>query len=225
MARPTKKEAVSKRLEKTLTGRRYGSNQLTKAEDELIYQLTQSLGNKSEVARQMGVTNKTVYASLARTERKKSPTQLQEMRQIAAHALTESIDDQTHRILDSISDDDLKSGRIEIKDKDGNVVDYKYYGPSLLQKTTSVGILTDKLRVLRDLQKEVGNDLGSGALLMPESADQLLAAIKSRVESIQVLQVNLRKDHPDLATRLEPIMEIQAEAEAVVNDARFPFDK
>lgn len=198
---------------------------LSKADDEVVYQTALALESKAEAARQLNIPERTVHRAIARVESRKTAAQLEESRKNAAAALTSAVEEQTHEILESISEDDLKSGRIAIKDKNGEVVDYKYYGPSLLQKATSVGILTDKLRVLRDMENSVGKDLGSGALMMPEDADKLLSAIKNRVESIQVLQVNLRRDHPELATRLEPLMEVPAEVIPNADDERFPFDK
>ena len=45
---------------------------------------------------------------------------------------------------------------------------------------------------------------------MPESVDQLIAGIKNQIQSIQVLNVNFKRDEPDLVTRIEQAMPAEA---------------
>ena len=81
----------------------------------------------------------------------------------------------------------------------------------------SGGIFTDKISILRKLERDTAQEQQSGQLLMPEGVAGLLQGVKRQIKSIQVLNVNFREDEPELATRLDAAMEV-AEVSASTAD-------
>lgn len=190
-----------------------------------MYQAYLALGNKSAAARSLGVSKETMHRVIREIEQNADPKKLQETREMISAQLTNKLHESTNAIIDSIKPEDLESGRIKRHDEEGNLVSVKEYGPSLLQKVTAAAIMTDKMKVLADYSRAIDQDRRSGEILMPESHEQLISAIKSRIKSIQVLNVNFREDNPDLATRIEAVAEVAAvEATEPDEDPRLDFD-
>jgi len=205
-------------------GRGHG---FTIPEREAIYQAYLALGSKIAVARSLGLGKSTVHKVIREIEANAEPLDLEKAREKMSLHLTGRLHETTNQILDSIKPEDVDSGRIPIRDAEGNLKGYTYFGPSLLQKATTVGIFTDKMKVLADYSRAVATDQASGTLIMPETAAQLISAIRNRVASISVLNVNFKNDNPDLATRLEQVMEVAAIEETTTNgtdSGRFDFD-
>jgi len=201
-------------------GRGHG---LTTPEREAIYQSYLALGNKSATARAMGVTPTTVYNVIKAIESTKDPKVIEGQKQAMADTLTERFYESTEQVLDSLTPEDLESGRIPIHNSKGELVGYTHYGPSLSQKAIAAGIFTDKLRVLRDYSRAIAEDNQTGKLLMPESIEQLITAIKHRVTNISVLKVDFREDNPDLATRLDALVEVEQADAPTEDNGRLDF--
>lgn len=208
-----------------LVRRRSKNERLNDAQMETIYTVYQATRNKAKTARECGVSQNAVYRVIAHVESNLPVQKQQALAKEGAAVMKEVVTDKAYEILESISEDDLKSGRIEERNAKGEITGYRYFGPNLLQKATAIGILTDKVKVLHDLGRGVSEDVASGGLMMPETADQLLAAIKNRVSSISMLQINLRKDNPDLATRVQDVTGMEIPDGVVEElDPVAPFD-
>jgi len=186
-------------------------NGLTLPEKEAIYQAYLALGSKSAAARSLGVSKNTVTKICAEIERSLPPEKIKEARERMSVNLTGRYHETTLQILDSIKPEDMESGRIPEFNSKGEIVGYRYFGPTLVAKATVAGIFTDKIRVLADYEKAIGKDQQSGQLMVPETIDQLIEGIKRGVESIQVLNVNFRKDEPELASKLATAIPVEAE--------------
>ena len=114
--------------------------------------------------------------------------------------------------MDSISAVDIESGRIARKDKDGNIVGYTYYGPSLVQKATGVGILVDKSRVLQDYEKALQIDTASGQLMMPGDFASLRNSIDGKIKELNLINIQFATDNPSLVRETQ---ELVAEIDAM----------
>jgi len=131
-------------------------------------------------------------------------------------------------IIDSISPEDLQSGRIPIYKKakdpetgeETQVFDgYKYWGPRLVEKATAAGIFQDKARVSRDLERTLDESTGSGELLMPQSVEELENAIRQGAKELTFLNVKFQDEDADLATQIDStLLAVQQAREAEVED-------
>ncbi len=205
-------------------------------EREAMYQSYLVLGNKAAVARQFGTNNATIGRIVSEMEIDLSPDERKKRQTAVSDQLANRFYATTVQILDSIKPEDIESGRLPIYkfDKDGNVqlgpdgnpiiLEYKYFGPKITEKAIASGIFTDKLKILRDLERAAAADQQTGGLLLPEGAQQLIAAIQGKIESIEVLKMNFRQDVPDLVTRIDKAMEVANVAAAdVTPDAGIDF--
>jgi hypothetical protein len=207
-------------LRRAKNGKRQGRGlNLTLPEQEAIYQSYLALGNKSAVARQFDIHPVTVLKVLRRMNERLSPEEQRERQAAITDQLKGRYYQTTSQIIDSIKPEDLESGRIEVKDSKGEIVGYKEFGPSLVAKATAAGIFTDKIRIISDLERATAQAQQSGELLMPDGVNQLLQAVRGKIQSISVLNVNFREDNPDLATRLDTAMQVAEVEQAEVGAA------
>lgn len=223
MAKQKKEKQEPALVREEHRGRGHG---LTEPEKWAIYQAKLALGSQAAAARSLGVSAATVRKVCTDIEATADPKVLQQTREMISAQLTAKLHESTNAIIDSIKPEDLVTGRIETHNAEGKLIGVKEYGPTLLQKATAAAIFTDKMKVLTDFSKAIDQDRREGDLMMPESRDQLLHAIKNRIKSIQVLNVNFREDNPELATRLDAVAEvatIDAEPESD-GDSRLNLD-
>ncbi len=172
---------------------------LTDSQREGIIQVYAITGNKREVARQLGIAESTVYKVLG--EVAKQPSTLRNARAQATHDLAGRAHRAAEEILDSIGPADFESGRIVEKDKDGNVKNVRLWGPSLLQKVTSVGILTDKTRTLHDLQEQL--QLAGGnidTMPLPADLDSAIRQVAVKIKRLRIMDVQFEEKQPDTLT-------------------------
>jgi len=205
--------------------RKRGKNaRLTPAEREAFYQTVLALKNVAAACRAHGISRPT-GDKIIRDMKAVIPIPEQlAMEKKMEVALRERTVGLANTLLDHIKPEDMESGRLPIYDSQGKLVGYKEFGPSLLQKVTSFAITTDKVKVLADLQRAADQDISSGNLLIPDNADQLLKAIQGQVKSLQILQVNMREEAPDLQTRIDTAMEVDRVEAEDVTDKPLSFD-
>jgi len=148
--------------------------------------------NKKETAERCGVSVPTVYNVIEKMESKKSSEVVKKAaEEMAAEALTKT-QMKADMVLDSISPTDVDSGRFPVRNKDGEITGYKYFGPSAAQKALTYGILTDKVKVIADYQRSMAQDVNDRRLMMPSDVRDLLSAVRGKIESISVLNVKVR---------------------------------
>ncbi len=168
---------------------------LTDVQREGVLQIYAITGNKRETARQLGVSESTVYNVLR--DARKSPSQLRVARSQATQELAGRAHRAAEEILDSIGPADFESGRIVQKDADGNVTNVKLWGPSLLQKVTSVGILADKTKSLHELQEQLINTQGTvDSMPLPADVDSAIKQIASKVKRLRIMDVQFQDAVP-----------------------------
>lgn len=184
--------------------------QLTPTDKEVIHQTYAATGNKSETARRCSVAVGTVHRVLKQAGEDGTP--IKQARSDAAVALANKLHVRAEELIDSISDEDIESGRIRLEDKTGKFLGYKYFGPSLLQKATAVGIIVDKASVVQTYEKGLQSDILQGKLLLPEDIEGLKSAIEGKVKELNVLNIRFADENPTL---LKETQEIVAEVERI----------
>jgi hypothetical protein len=173
---------------------------LTDVQREGIIQMYAITGNKTETARSLGVAVSTVY-NVLREANARATHEVRKARQMATQDLAGRAHHAAEKILDSIGPADVESGRIVQKDEDGNITNVKLWGPSLLQKVTAVGILTDKTKTLQDLQEQLALEAGSAnAMPLPADVDSAIAQIASKVKRLRLLDVHFEDSQPESIT-------------------------
>lgn len=177
---------------------------------EQIVQTFALISNKAETARRCGVTEKTVSKYINKVQ----PAAILEERAKALRELSGTAHIKAKDILDSIKPDDLDSGRFEIKNAKGEIVGYKYYGPSLMQKVTSAAIAIDKVKVLSETESILKDGRASGELIVPGDIRALIHGIRGKIKGLSILDVRFAEENPDLSQRIQDKL---AEAEAVAN--------
>lgn len=210
---PRKKRLAQKLPKGTRKGQNIGFD-----EHEEILQLFAVTGNKTEVARKMGITRQTVANHVRRAEEE---GRLAKVRERALTELAGRVHGKALQVLDSITPADMESGRLPIRDRDGNLVGYRQYGPSLMQKVTSAAILTDKIKVLQDCRQDLENAANTGvaALPIPENVQDALGQIKQRISRLRILDLQFENKNPETASKLQDIA-----AQAGLQDEAIPAD-
>lgn len=188
-------------------GKHHG-RELSPKEQEELFQVYAVTGNKRETARQLQLAEKTVYKYIKQAP----PAQVKKARQTALVELAEETHDVALQIVRSIKPVDFDSGRIAIRDRDGNLTGYRYYGPTLLQKVTSVAILEDKLKVLEDVRHSLSESQSQGEMLTPSDARILMDGIQLKLKRLKIIDAQFENHNPDLAQRAQQALE---EAEIV----------
>lgn len=183
---------------------RYRGKPLTGLQRESVVQTYALCGNKSEVARQLGLSYPTVLSVLKQAE---NDTQLQKARARAMEDLAGKVQYKTNQVLESITPEDMESGLIKNYDEDGNLVSVKGYGPSLMQKVTSAAILTDKMKVIQETKQALVSDQRSdpNALPLPQDIATAIKQVGDRVKRLQILDVQFADRNPEVATKLQDI--------------------
>jgi aminoglycoside phosphotransferase len=211
---PRKKSSAPRPIAKmTKSGR-----QLTEIQRETILQVYAITGNKSETARQLGVSESTVYKLIK--EASKAPAALREARAQATEELAGRVHAKAEMVLDSITPADLETGRIEQYDEHGNLTNIKLWGPTLLQKVTSVAVLTDKTKVLSELREglRATHDIGANSMPLPQDVDTALRQIAQKVKRLRLLDVQFEDNPaapPDLTQKLQDAVIVEEAVDAV----------
>ena len=189
---------------------------LTPTDREWIYQTYMRLQYKSQTAKRCGFSIATVGNVIKElTTRGEDAAQLptsREARAEVAAKLASKFHVKVDEFMQSITKEDLESGRIPIKDKEGNLIKYFHYGPSLLQKATAIGIITDKANVAQQFEQKMLQDVQDGHLLLPSDIAGMISAVKGTMKSISGFNIQFEEDNPDIITNAQ---EIIAEVEMV----------
>lgn len=179
---------------------------LSPKQKEEIYQVYLLTGNKTETARQCACSTKTVRNVVLHMEESTDPD-FAKFRQGAIREMSGKVHNKANEILEAISPDDLESGRIQVRDNEGNVQRVIEYGPSLMQKVTAMAIAVDKMKVLREIEGGFDEASQEDALLIPQTLDALKSGIRGKLKSLTFLNVRLEDDHPDISQRVQQKME------------------
>lgn len=196
-------------------GTRQGK-QLSEVEKALIPQVYLVTGSKKLTAEHLGLAESTVYKHLARYVEGTGDKNLQAARARSAAEIAGRLHQKTSQLIDSIKPEDFRSGRIPKKDKDGNLIGYHEYGPSLMQKVTASAIMIDKLPVLQGYEAALQDDHDHGKLPLPSDVEALMRGIKNKVKSLTFLNVNFEQENQDLSQRVQDRIAEAEVARAVV---------
>lgn len=192
---------------------------LTQLQREMIIQAYALCGNKSQTAREMGCSVATVHNVVKAAQLDRS---LQKARSSALEDVAGQLHGKTVDILGSITDTDMESGLIKKHDDEGNLTSVKAYGPSLLQKVTSVAILTDKLKVVEDTKQALLGD-GSGdplAMPTPESVQAALKQLGVKIKSLRMIDIQFDRNNEEVASKVQDIAQA-AELNKNVDEADY----
>jgi hypothetical protein len=191
--------------------------ELSPTQQEAIIQTFAVTNNVRETARRNRITEKTARKYIKQVP----PSELEEARLSAIRQLAGKAHNTAVSIIESIAPEDLEAGRFPIRNKNGEIVDYKYFGPSIMQKVTSYAILADKLKVLHDVERAMQIGTENGELLIPGDIKALVAGIKGKISSLSVLNVRFEQDNPDLSQQIQDTLtraEMAVEAEVEILD-------
>ncbi len=203
-------------------GRQPGVNVSPKQKERML-QLYGVEGNYTEVARMMGLSVGCVTKHIKTMIADPDP-QITAARQRTARELAGLASRKAKQVFESITPQDLESGLIKNMDSNGELVSVRSYGPTLVAKATAGAILTDKIGVLADLEEALGSEREEGRLLMPGDIGSLMSGIKTKISKLTFLNVQFERDNPDLASRVQQIVEDAEIADAIVEDKALDFD-
>jgi hypothetical protein len=198
---------------KKLKGEPRGKNhgrELSPAQQENIVQTFAVTNNVRETARQCRISEATAHKYI----KKAVPSEIMAYRQKAMRELAGKAHKKAVQIIDSITPEDLESGRLPIRDTQGEIVGYRQFGPTLMQKVTSAAILTDKLEVLLRVEEALKEGQSQGELLIPSDVKALVHGIRGRIKRLRVLDVQFEEKNKDLSQRVQDKLE---EVEALAN--------
>jgi hypothetical protein len=173
-----------------------GQNQgktISPSDQEAIRQLYAVYGNKREVARKMGVCEKTVHTILGAI----SDAEHDKARAESALETAGRVQAVVHRVIDKVDDSKIERA-------------------SLPQAFVAIGIGIDKIERLQLHAKALRNQDGHSGLLTPQSINALISSVKGQVNQLTVLGIRIEQQSPELAERLQEAMLI---AEAGETDA------
>ena len=196
-------------------GRHHG-RQLSPAKVEAIIQTYAVTNNVRDTANRHHITEKTAhkYIKLA------VPSEVLAARQKAIRELAGKTHITALNIIESISPEDLVSGRIPIRGTGNEIVGYRHYGPTLMQKVTSAAILTDKLEVLQNIEAALKDGQAQGELILPGDVKTLVQGIRSQVKRLTILDIQFNDKNKDLSKRVQEKLE-EVEALADVQPAEY----
>lgn len=179
---------------------------LTPVEKEHVLQTYMLFKNKKKTAEMCGVSIRTVYNIL--DEAAQAPKELQEDRLKVARRIGSKISEKLEQTIDSLTPEELESGRIPIRDpKSGEVVAYKHYGPTAPQKALVIGILQDKMKVNEEYQRAIGEDADKHKILLPTHLGDLRDAILGEMDSLSFLKIDFKKHAPDVERQTQELLE------------------
>ncbi|HUW14436.1 MAG TPA: hypothetical protein VM537_32230 [Anaerolineae bacterium] len=179
---------------------------LTEQQKEAIFQMFLLTGNKTEVARRMGLSDGAVRKHLKIVANETDP-EFQAARRAARLELQGKVQAKAHGILDSISAQDLESGRLDVRDGTGQIVRVIEYGPSLMAKVTAHAILVDKVKVIEDMNLAIDGEDDRNALLTPDTIAALVSGLRGKLKSIAILKADFATEQPDLSQRIQSKLE------------------
>lgn len=189
---------------------------LSPPEKEWIYQTWVTWDNKAETARRCNVSLGSVQNVIKEfTGKNPDKPQLPETRvdRAKAHAdMAGRIRSTADMVLETITPEDMESGRFPRLDREGKVIGYTYYGPSSVAKATTFGILKDKETQQIKLEQEMLADVQSGKLMLPSDLLGMVGQAKRMIKEIKILDIRFEEDNKDLLTSMQEVM---AEAEVV----------
>lgn len=201
---------MSRRPKRKVRGLQSGKAVSPKQKEQML-QLYGVEGNYTEVARLMRLSVSTVTKYIKQMLADPDP-QIAAARQRTARQLAGKVSRKANEVIDSITPEDMESGLIKNHDDDGKLTSARSYGPSLMAKVTASAILTDKMKVLAELEEMLGSEQAENRLLTPGDIGSLVSGIRTKIKSMQFLNVQFEKDHPDLSQRAQAILE---EAEVI----------
>ena len=173
-------------MSKESKGKPKGTNHgktISPSDQEAIRQLYAVYGNKREVARKMGVCEKTVHNVLSNI----SGSEFDKARAESALETAGRIQSVVHRVIDKV--DDSKIDRA-----------------SLPQAFVAIGIGIDKIERLQIHAKTLREQGKDNGLLTPQTIAALISSVKGQVNQLTVLGIKIEQQAPDLADRLQEAM-------------------
>jgi len=191
---------------------------LNATEKELIYQTWLVLNNKTKTAKQCGVAVQTVHRVIKAIEAENAtvPATRAARAEVAAE-MQSRIHVKANELLESLSKKDIESGRTPVYDAQGNFVRYATYGPSLLQKATSFGIVMDKANVAQQYERALTQDVADGQLMLPGDIAGLKAAINGTIKELKLIDITFENNNQDLMTNVN---EVFAEVETIESEPK-----
>lgn len=186
---------------------------------EVMLQLYAIEGNYTEVARRMKLSTNCVTRHLKAMLAQPDP-EVAQARQRAARELAGKVHSTANRIIDSIGEQDIESGQIKLYDKEGKLTRVVNYGPSLMQKVTASAILTDKLKVLREVEIALGSESNENRMMLPQDVQNLVSGIQTKLKGLTFLNMRFEEDEPDISQRAQKVLEEAEVVEAVVEDVK-----
>lgn len=194
---------------------------LSPVDREWIYQTWVVTNNKAETARKTGFSLGSVQNVIKEfTGKDPNKPQLPVTRESRAKAHAEQADrirSTADMVLETITAEDMDSGRFPRLDGDGKVIGYTYYGPSSVQKATTFGILKDKETQQIKLEQEMLADVQSGQLMLPGDLAGMVGQAKRMIKEIKILDIRFEEDNQDLMTSMQEVI-----AEATVVEEERP---
>ncbi len=188
---------------------------------EWIYQTFVVTNNKAETSRKCNVSLGSVQNIIKEfTNQNPDKPQLPSTRvdRAKAHAdMAGRIRSTADMVLETITAEDMDSGRFPRLNGDGEVIGYTYYGPSSVQKATTFGILKDKETQQIKLEQEMLADVQSGHLMIPDDLLEMASQAKRMIKEIKILDIRFEEDNKDLLTSVQEVI-----AEATVVEEQRP---
>ena len=164
---------------------------LTDIDKEAIRQIYALTDNKAETARRLKYSERVIHKVLAEV----ADPALSEERADATSRMTGRMQDLVHRIIDAVTESDLKRA-------------------SLPQKSISIGIGIDKILRLDEYERIQRGKTDSGQLLPPQQITAMLGAVRGQIKSLAIMGVKLEDAAPDLTKDIEAVLQAAEVVEA-----------
>jgi hypothetical protein len=194
---------------------------LAPVDKEVIYRTYLATDNKTDTARRCNVSLGSVQNVIKEFEgRDPDKPQLPAVKAKRAEIAAEvagRIHNKADMVLDSITKEDMDSGRIPRHDADGNIIGYTQYGPSAVQKATTFGILKDKETQAYKLEQEMLQDTQSGQLMLPSGLKEMAAQANRMIKELRIIDVKFADENQELLTSAQEVI-----AEAITVEEERP---
>jgi len=187
-------------------GTRQGKK-LTPVERETVRQVYLVNGNKTETARQLGLSLRSVQNVLKEDT---TDPELKQARARAAVKMAGKVHSTAEKIIDSIGPTDIQAGHLrndegELQlDRQGRPI---WLGPTLNQKVLSLAILADKLPVLEQYRAALEDDRAQGVLPLPEDIAGAISAVKGKLKSLSVLNIQFEDENAEMVERAKELLD------------------
>ena len=189
---------------------------LSPVDKEWIYQTFVVTDNKAETARRcnvsLGSVTNVIKEFSGQVPGKPQHPLTREDRAAAHAAQAERIRGTADMALESITAEDLDSGRIPRRDGEGKLLGYTYYGPSSVQKATTFGILKDKEAQQIQLEQKMLEDVQSGKLMLPAELKGMVDLAVRMIGEMKLMDGRFEQENKELLT---DVREVIAEAVTV----------